>query len=74
MKLTPRYTVIYNRPRAPDIVGDHAEVRELGDIETVKRVFLEVVAAGNPDALIRAVRRVLLGGDDSPSHAPPSSR
>lgn len=42
-ELTPRYTVIYNRPRARDIVVDHAEVREFGDIEAVKRAFPGVV-------------------------------
>jgi hypothetical protein len=42
-ELTPRYTVIYNRPRARDIVADHADVREPGDIEAVKRAFPDVI-------------------------------
>jgi hypothetical protein len=42
-ELTPRFTVVYNRPRAADIVTDHAEIRELGDIEAVKREFPEVL-------------------------------
>jgi hypothetical protein len=42
-ELTPRHTVIYNRPRARDIVADHAAVREPGDIEAVKRAFPGVV-------------------------------
>ena len=32
-----RYQVVYNRPRAADIVTDHQAIRELGDIEAVKR-------------------------------------
>jgi hypothetical protein len=42
-ELTPLYTVIYNRPRADDIVVDHSEIREFGDIEAVKRAFPGVV-------------------------------
>jgi hypothetical protein len=36
-ELATRYTVVYNRPRASDIVSDHAEILEQGDIEAVKR-------------------------------------
>jgi hypothetical protein len=42
-ELTPRFTVVYNRPRASDIVPDHAEIRELGDIEAMKHAFPDVV-------------------------------
>lgn len=42
-RLTARYTVVYNRPRESDIVGDHDELREPGDIEAV--------AAMHPDAM-----------------------
>jgi hypothetical protein len=42
-RLTTTYTVVYHRPRESDIVGDHDELRELGDIEAVKHSFPEVV-------------------------------
>jgi hypothetical protein len=42
-ELTPRFTVVYNRPRATDIVPDHAEILELGDIEAAKRASPDVV-------------------------------
>jgi hypothetical protein len=42
-ELTPCFTVVYNRPRASDIVPDHAEIRELGDLDAVKRAFPEVI-------------------------------
>jgi hypothetical protein len=53
-ELTPRFTVVYNRPRATDIVPDHAEIHELGDIEAVKDAFPEVLTiqelhAAHPD-------------------------
>ena len=34
-RLLPRYTVVYDRPRASDIVNDHSDVQEAGDIEAV---------------------------------------
>lgn len=37
------HTVIYNRPRRTDIVGDHASIREPGDIEAVRAAFPDVV-------------------------------
>ena len=40
--MSKQYTIVYNRPRESDIVGDHSEVRELGDIEAVKRAFPDV--------------------------------
>jgi hypothetical protein len=42
-KLRARYQVIYNRPRAVDIVNDHQEIREAGDIEAVKRRYPDVL-------------------------------
>jgi hypothetical protein len=42
-KLRPRYQVIYNRPRAADIVTDHQEIREPGDIAAVKRRYPDVL-------------------------------
>ena len=41
--LSTRYTVIYNRPRASDIVGDHADICEIGDIEALEHTSLDVV-------------------------------
>jgi hypothetical protein len=41
-RLSKQYTIVYNRPRESDIVGDHSELRELGDIEAVKRAFPNV--------------------------------
>ena len=41
-RLSKKYTVVYNRPRESDIVGDHSELRELGDIEAVKQAFPDV--------------------------------
>lgn len=41
--LRSRYQVIYNRPRAADIVNDHQPVRETGDIEAVERSFPDVL-------------------------------
>ena len=37
------HTVIYNRPRASDIVNDHAEHREVGDIATLVDSYPDVV-------------------------------
>jgi len=53
-RLRTRYQVVYNRPRAADIVNDHQEIREAGEIETVKRAFPEVLTiqelrAAHPD-------------------------
>ncbi len=42
-KLRARYQVIYNRPRASDIVNDHQSIRETGDIEAVKRAYPDVL-------------------------------
>jgi hypothetical protein len=42
-RLRSRYQVVYNRPRSADIVNDHQEIREPGDIEAVKRAFPDVL-------------------------------
>jgi hypothetical protein len=42
-RLSEKYTVVYNRPRETDIIGDHDEVREPGDIEAVERAFPDVL-------------------------------
>jgi len=41
--LRDRYQVVYSRPRADDIVNDHQDVRETGDIEAVKRAYPDVL-------------------------------
>lgn len=38
-RLRTRYQVVYNRPRAADIVNDHQAIRELGDIDAVKAAY-----------------------------------
>jgi hypothetical protein len=42
-KLRTRYQVIYNRPRAADIINDHQEIREVGDIDAVKLRYPDVL-------------------------------
>lgn len=42
-KLRTRYQVIYNRPRTADIVSDHQEIREPGDIDAVKLRYPDVL-------------------------------
>jgi len=41
--LRTRYQVVYNRPRAKDIVNDHQTIRESGDIEAVTRAYPDVL-------------------------------
>jgi hypothetical protein len=41
--LRTRYQVVYNRPRAVDIVNDHQTIRETGDIEAVTRAYPDVL-------------------------------
>jgi hypothetical protein len=41
--LRTRYQVVYNRPRAVDIVNDHQTIRENGDIEAVTRAYPDVL-------------------------------
>ena len=66
-RLRDRYQVVYNRPRAADIVNDHQSVREAGDIEAVKRRYPDVVtiqdlAADNPDLSFNQLQLNLLAG------------
>jgi hypothetical protein len=42
-KLRAHYQVVYNRPRAMDIVNDHQAIRETGDIEAVTRAYPDVL-------------------------------
>ena len=42
-RLRTRYQVVYNRPRAADIVNDHQSIHELGDIEAVKDAYPDVL-------------------------------
>lgn len=42
-KLRQRYQVIYNRPRAADIVNDHQRIHEIGDIDSIKRAYPDVL-------------------------------
>jgi hypothetical protein len=42
-RLRSRYQVVYDRPRAVDMVADHQEVREPGDIEAVKATYPDVL-------------------------------
>ncbi|MBS0321534.1 MAG: hypothetical protein JSR18_13400 [Proteobacteria bacterium] len=42
-RLHGRYQVVYNRPRAADIVNDHQAIHETGDIQAVKAEFPDVL-------------------------------
>ncbi len=42
-KLRERYQVIYNRPRAADIVNDHQKIHESGDIDAVRQAYPDVL-------------------------------
>jgi hypothetical protein len=42
-RLRERYQVIYNRPRASDIVNDHQTIREPGDIEKIRNAYPDVL-------------------------------
>ncbi len=42
-RLHGRYQVVYNRPRAADIVNDHQAIHETGDIAAVKAAFPDVL-------------------------------
>ena len=66
-ELSDRFTVIYNRPRASDIVGDHSEIRELGDIEAVEQAFPEVLTiqalhAQHPDLTFNELQLRVFAG------------
>ncbi|MBL8291426.1 MAG: hypothetical protein JNN08_06295 [Bryobacterales bacterium] len=41
--LTPRWQVVYVRPRPNDIVNDHQAIRDLGDFEAIQKHFPEVM-------------------------------
>jgi len=41
--LRRRFQVIYDRPRAADIVNDHQTMRELGDLAAVKQAYPDVL-------------------------------
>lgn len=42
-RLRERYQVVYCRPRAADIVGDHQRIREAGDIEAIRARYPDVL-------------------------------
>jgi hypothetical protein len=68
--LVDRYTVIYDRPRAVDIVNDHAEVREPGDLEALRTSFPEVVTiqdlhAAHPDLTFNELQLRVLASCES---------
>ena len=42
-KLRERYQVVYDRPRAADIVNDHQSIREIGDIEAIRAAYPDVL-------------------------------
>ena len=41
--LTPRYQVVYLRPRPEDIVGDHQAIRDLDEFEVIRARFPDVL-------------------------------
>src|SRR5579871_237708 len=41
--LTPRYQVVYVRPRPSDIINDHQAIRPFGDFEAIQSRFPDVV-------------------------------
>jgi len=41
--LTPRYQVVYVRPRSSDIVNDHQSILEFGDLEAIQSHFPDVL-------------------------------
>ena len=52
--LTPRYQVVYVRPRPNDIVNDHQSIREFGDFAAIREHYPDVVTiqqlhAGHPE-------------------------
>jgi hypothetical protein len=50
-RLRERYQVVYNRPRAADIVNDHQAILEMGDITAVKRAYPDVITIQELHAL-----------------------
>jgi hypothetical protein len=49
--LRERYQVIYNRPRAQDIITDHQKIHEIGDIDAVKSTFPDTIMVQELHAL-----------------------
>jgi hypothetical protein len=42
-RLRERYQIVYDRPRAVDIVNDHQQVRETGDLQALKAAYPDVI-------------------------------
>ncbi len=68
-RLRTRYQVVYCRPRAADIVGDHQGVREAGDIEAVRTRFPDVLTiqdlhSDNADLSFNELQLTLLAGSE----------
>jgi hypothetical protein len=66
-KLRARYQVVYDRPRAADIVGDHQAIRETGDIDAVQRAYPDVLTiqelhAAHPDLGFNELQLRLFAG------------
>jgi hypothetical protein len=66
-RLRSRYQVVYNRPRSVDIVNDHQEIREPGDIEAVRRAYPDVVTvqelrSAHPELTYNELQLELLAG------------
>jgi hypothetical protein len=68
-RLRQRYQVVYVRPRAEDIVGDHQAIRETGDLEAVERAYPDVLTIQqlheqHPDLTFNELQlRVLSGAE-----------
>ncbi len=68
-RLRGRYQVVYCRPRATDIVGDHQSIREAGDIEAVKSRYPDVLTiqelhADHADLSFNELQLSLLAGSE----------
>jgi hypothetical protein len=66
-RLTSRYTVVYNRPREADIVGDHDPLREPGDLEAIASMHphamtIQQVHAEHPDLTFNELQLRLYAG------------
>jgi hypothetical protein len=65
--LRDRYTVIYNRPRREDIVGDHDPIGETGDAEALARacpdvVMIQELHSEHPDLTFNELQLRLFAG------------
>ncbi|MGE0191153.1 MAG: hypothetical protein AB7T63_03835 [Planctomycetota bacterium] len=65
--LTPHFQVVYNRPRAGDIVNDHQEVGEPGDLELLARRHPDVLRiqdlhARHPDLTFNELQLRVMAG------------